>query len=370
MAGPLSGFIVVDLSRMLPGAVLARQLLDLGARLVKVEDPAGGDPMRQVPPLRGGVGVGFAALLRGAESVALDLRAEAGAAAVRRLSRSADVVVESFRPGVAAGWGLGPEELTAVNPRLVYLSLSGWGTSPAGGHRIGHDLNFAASTGLLSRLTGDGVPGVQVADVGAALLASSAVLAALLARERSGRGAILDQPLVTGPLPFLTWAWTEAAAGVEGTVDDLLGGRCPCYRRYRCGDGLEVALGVLEPKLWVAFLELVGRPELVLAGLDTGAEGAAAAAAIGEALAARPRAEWLALADEQGLPLSAVQGVEEAARDPYFAAAGLVEATPMPGGGSLGTPGPFLPSLGRTPSRPAPRLGEHTAAVLAELGAG
>ena len=316
------------------------------------------------------MGVGFAALLRGAESVTLDLRTEAGAAAVRRLSRRADVVVESFRPGVASGWGLGPEELRAANPRLVCLSLSGWGSSPAGGHRVGHDLNFTASTGLLSRLRGDGVPAVQLADVAAALLAASAVLAALLARERTGRGAVLDQPLVTGPLPFLTWAWTEAAAGAEGTVDDLLGGRCPCYRRYRCGDGLEVALGVLEPKLWMGFLELIGRPELVLAGVDTGEGGVAAATAIEQALAARPRAAWLALAEERGLPLSAVHGVEEARRDPYFAAAGLVEATPMPGGGALETPGPYLPSLGRTPSRPAPRLGEHTAAVLAELGSG
>jgi alpha-methylacyl-CoA racemase len=370
MEAPLDGILVLDLTRMLPGAVLARQLIDLGARLVKVEDPAGGDPMRQVPPQRGGVGVGFAALLRGAESAVVDLRSAEGAEAVARMARRADVLVESFRPGTMERWGIGAERLTAANPGLVYCSLSGWGVGPAAAHRVGHDLNFTASTGMLDLIGAAGVPRLQLADVGAALLAASAILAALLRRARSGRGAVLDQPLVSGPMPFLAWAWAESAAGETGVLDTLLAGRFPCYRRYRCGDGRELALSVLEPKLWVAFLELIGRPDLLLAGVDPGDEGQRAAAAIGEALGARPRAEWLALAEEQGLPLSAVHDLAAARSDPFFAAAGLVEGTPMPDGSTLATPGPFLPSLGRTPERPAPRLGEHTEALLAELAGG
>ena len=366
---PLDGILVLDLTRMLPGAVVARQLLDLGARLVKVEDPAGGDPMRQVPPQRGGVGVGFAALLRGAESVCLDLRSAEGAAALARMARRADVLLESFRPGTLERWGLGPERLTADNPRLVYCSLSGWGTGAAVAHLVGHDLNFTAATGMLDLLGAAAVPRLQLADVGASLLAASAILAALLRRSRSGRGAVLDQPLVSGPLPFLAWAWAETAAGETGVLDTLLAGRFPCYRRYRCGDGAELALSVLEPKLWVVFLDLVGRPDLLLAGVDPGEEGERAAAAIEQALAARPRAEWLALAAEQGLPLSAVHDLPAAQADPFFAEAGLLESTPMPDGSELETPGPFLPSLGRTPARPAPRLGEHTEAVLADLAA-
>ena len=151
--GPLAGLVVLDASRMLPGAVLARVLLDLGARVVKVEAP-GGDPMRAVPPRVDGVGAGFRALLAGAESVALDLADPAGAEALRRLALGADVLVESFRPGTMETWGLGWAALAALNPRLVYGSLPAFAGGCAG--RVGHDLDLAARSGLLELLGGAG----------------------------------------------------------------------------------------------------------------------------------------------------------------------------------------------------------------------
>jgi len=359
----LEGVVVLDVSRMVPGAVLTRMLVDLGARVLKVEEPTAGDPLRFAPPLVGGVGAAFCAFLRGVESVGLDLRKPADAAALRKLARHADVLVESFRPGTLEGWGLAPARLVAANPRLVLCSLSGFG---AGTDRIGHDLNFTASSGALSLLPGCDVPGIQLADVTTGLLASSAVLAALVRRWRTGSGCRIDQPLVAGPLPYLTLAQAESAGGGGGLAEGLLAGKCPAYRRYRCGDGLEIAICTLEPKFWNELIAILGLPEIAGSALDTGDLGRQAAARMEERIATRPRARWLGLAEERNLPISAVHDLASAraALPPTW-----LERTPAPDGLVLPrVPGPFVPSLGRTPSTPAPRLGEHTERVLREFG--
>ncbi len=364
---PLEGHLVVDLSRMLPGAVLARQLLDLGARLIKIEEPGTGDPMRQVPPQVGGVGVGFAAFLRGAESVVIDLRSAEGAENVRRLAGHADVVIESFRPGTLEGWGLGWDHLSPTNRGLVWCSLPSFGRPSAVRDRVAHDLNLSAMAGVLD-LVGGRVPRLQLADVTSGLLAASSILAALVARGRDGEGRRLEQPLAAGPLPFLTWSRLELAVGGGGVLDTLLGGSCPCYRIYRCGDGKSLSLAALEPKFWAAFVELIGAEELQGAAFALGEEGARTASAVEKALAAHPREHWLAEAERRGLPLGPVHGLDEAAADPAFAAAGLIETTPLPGGTAADGVGPWNVGLGETPDRPAPQLGEHTAAILAEFG--
>jgi len=364
---PLEGTLVIDVTRLLPGGVLARQLLDLGARLIKIEEPGTGDPMRTVPPVVGGVGVGFATLLRGAESVCLDLTREEGQHRLRRLASSADVLVESFRPGTMRGWGLGYEALAAVNPRLVWCSLSSFGRGESVRHRLAHDLNLIALTGALDAM-GPGQPKIQLADVGAGMLAASSILAALLHRERTGRGGRVDQPLITGSLPFMTWRWAEAAAGREQVVDLLLGGACPCYRTYRCGDGELMAVSALEPKFWVGFVSMLGADELDSAGFAMGDEAAAVVRRVEELLEDHDRSHWLEVAGRRGLPLSAVRTADEAAADPVFSDAGLIETLSMPGGGTVNGVGPWMPDAGRTPGRPAPALGEHTEAVWAEEG--
>jgi crotonobetainyl-CoA:carnitine CoA-transferase CaiB-like acyl-CoA transferase len=209
--------MVVNIARMLPGAVLARQLLDLGARLIKVEEPGTGDPMRMVPPLVDGIGVGFATFLRGSESVTLDLRDREflrgsesvtldlrdreDAERLRRLATHADVLVESFRPGILEGWNLGWDDLQPKNPRLVWCSLSSFGSASEVRDRVAHDLNLSAMAGVLD-LVGGRVPRLQLADITSGLLAASSILASLLARERDGQGRRLEQPLAAGPLPF------------------------------------------------------------------------------------------------------------------------------------------------------------------------
>ena len=363
---PLRGTTVVDLSRMLPGAVLARMLLDLGARLIKIEEPEAGDPMRHLPPLVDGVGAGFCSFFRGAESVCIDLRQARGVSVLRRLAGRADVLVESFRPGTLETWGVGPESLVRDNPRLVVCSLSGFGDEGPEAGRVGHDINFAAWSGLLALIPGGRVPGVQVADVTSALLACSSVLAALLERRRSGRGVHVRQPLAAGPLPFLTFALADAAAGADSAADRLLSGHCPAYRLYLCGDGLELALGALEPKFWEGFVDAIGIPELAPDGLDPGARGRRATRRVEDKLRTRPREYWLDLAREKNLPVTPVNDLQAARQ--ALREAGLIEQTPVPDGTSLATPAPYTASVGTTPRDPAPRLGEHTERVLDELG--
>ncbi len=362
---PLSGTIVLDASRMLPGAVVVRTLVDLGARVIKVEDPHSGDPMRVTPPLVGGTGAGFLAFFRGVESVALDLKSPAGAAALRKMARHADVLLESFRPGTLERWDLGYDRLAALNPGLVVVSLTSFGPEGTDAARIGHDLNFTAVTGFLSELPAGDLPRVQVADVGAGLLAVSSTLAALLLRHRTGRGVHVDQPLVTGPLPFLAWSFAELGAGGGGVLDGILAGKSPGYRTYRCADGGRVALGAIEPKFWAALCEMAGITEHAGDGLDTGEAGADAASRLSAVFGSRPRADWLALAEAIGIPLTPVNDIASAATE----LASRMERTSLPGGGVMATPAAFLgvPGL-RRPHAPAPALGADPARVLHELG--
>lgn len=362
---PLAGTVVLDVSRMLPGAVLVRNLVDLGARVIKVEDPHLGDPMRITPPQVGGMGVGFLSFFRGVESVTLDLKSPAGAAALRKMARHADVLLESFRPGTLERWDLGYERLSAQNPGLVVVSLSSFGSDGPESARIGHDLNFTAVTGFLSELPPGGLPRVQVADVTTGLLALSSTLAALLLKHRTGRGLHVDQPLVTGPLPFLTWAFAEVGTGGGGVLDGLLAGKCPAYRTYGCADGGRVALGAIEPKFWAALCELTGLADHAGDGLDAGERGAEAATRLALVFRTRARAEWVELARALGIPLTPVNDLAAARNE----LAGRMERTSLPGGGVLATPAAFLgvPGL-RRPHTPAPGLGADTSRVLHEMG--
>jgi alpha-methylacyl-CoA racemase len=370
--GPLAGTLVIDCSRMLPGAVLARGLLDLGARLIKVEDPRGGDMMRHAPPLVGGIGVGFCIYYRGAESLRLDLRTPDGLARLHRLLRRADVFIESFRPGTLESWGLPLAQLQDSYPRLVSCSLPGYADDD---RRVAHDLNLTGLTGLLGQLPGarltvgggEDIPRVLIADINTGLLATTTVLAALLARVTNGRGTRVHQPLLSAPLPLVTWPWADRAAGGGGMLETALAGRVPCYRCYRCADGRLISVGCLEPKFWAALCEALGKPRLAQLGLDLGDRGRAAADEMAELFATQASSEWLAKLADKDLPVAAVHDLDGARSESILASSGLLEHTPMPGGGRLTVPGPSLPSIGRTPDRPAPKLGEHDEAILREF---
>jgi crotonobetainyl-CoA:carnitine CoA-transferase CaiB-like acyl-CoA transferase len=255
---------------------------------------------------------------------------------------------------------------------LVSCSLPGYADDD---RRVAHDLNLTGLTGLLgqlpgSRLTvgsGEDIPRVLIADINTGLLATTTVLAALLGRAASGRGARVHQPLLSAPLPLVMWPWADRAAGGGGMLETALAGRVPCYRCYRCADGRLISVGCLEPKFWQALCEALGRPRLAQVGLDLGERGRAAADELAELFATQPSSEWLGKLADKDLPVAAVHDLDGARSESILASSGLLEHTPMPGGGQLTVPGPALPSIGRTPARPAPRLGEHDDAILREF---
>ncbi len=292
---PLRGMLVVDFSRYLPGAFAARELLELGARIVCLEPP-GGDPMRRTAP------AWDTALRTGKESVEVDLKRDPTPAL--ELLEKADVVLESFRPGVASRLGVGPEH---VGERVVYCSITGFGLGNRHEQRAGHDLNYLGWAGALED-TAPSLPPVQIADLAAGGLAAvTTILAALLERERTGKGARLVVSMTHGSHRLV-------AHRLGGdTVPRLLTGGVAYYRIYETADGRQLTVAALEPVFFRRLTELLGRPELAERQFDTDQE--ALAAELGAIFATRPLAEWLALFDPEDVCAGPVATLAEAAAD-------------------------------------------------------
>ena len=377
----LAGLKVLDLSRLLPGGFCSLLLADFGADVIKVEDTGMGDYVRWAPPSYEGAdpsagGAMFLALNRGKRSVRIDLKTDAGREVLLALVRDADVLLESFRPGVMDRLGVGWERLHAENGRLVHCAITGYGQDGPYRDRAGHDTNYLALAGLLG-LTGDadGPPvqaSAQIADVGGgALMAAFGILAALRERDRSGEGQFVDVSMTDGALSWL--AMVAARLFADGKPPERggleLAGGLLCYRPYRCADGW-VALGALEPKFWRAWCTGVGREELVERQFEP--VGSPAHAEVEAVFAGRTRDEWAAFGDAHDCCLEPVLGLEEALASSLFAARDMVVEVDQPGRAEpvrlLGTP----VKLSRTPGDPrragGPALGEHTDAVLAEAG--
>jgi alpha-methylacyl-CoA racemase len=361
----LQGLGVLDLTRLLPGGFCSLLLADFGADVIKVEDTGAGDYLRAS-------GAPFLALNRGKRSISVDLKHPGGCEAFLRLARGADVVLESFRPGVMDRLGVGYERLREANPRLVYCAITGYGQDGPFATRAGHDTNYLARIGLLD-LTGepDGPPiqsGGQIADLGGgALMAAFGILAALRERDRSGEGQLVDVSMTDGALSWLAMDAARYLAGDppprRGRVE--LAGGLICYRPYRCADGW-VAFGALEPKFWRAWCEGVGRPELAERQFE--AVGSATHREVEAVFAERTKAEWEAFNDEHDCCLEPVLTLDEALESELVSARDMVvEVGPVR---LLGTP----VKLSRTPADPrragGPALGADTDAVLAEAGYG
>ena len=311
---PLAGILVVDLTKYLPGAFAGRELLRLGARVVRIEPPEG-DPTRVTAP------AWDAALNAGKESVVCDLKAEPELA--RALLARADVVLEGFRPGVAERLGVGPE----AAPTAVYASITGFGTAGRHARRAGHDLNYMGWAGALED-TSPSVPPVQVADLAAGAQAAVIdVLAALLERARTGRGSHVVVSMTHGAHRLVSHR-----LGGE-PVPRLLTGGAACYRIYPTADGRALTVAALEPRFWRRLCELVGLPELEPRAFEPRLPR------LEQAFASRSLAEWLELFDGEDVCVGPVATLAEAAAE--FAQTGSAHA--------------------------APRLGQHTSEWRAEL---
>jgi crotonobetainyl-CoA:carnitine CoA-transferase CaiB-like acyl-CoA transferase len=327
-----------------------------------------------MPPLAGAQSGAFHALNRNKRSIALDLRAPGGPAALLRLARGADVLVESFRPGVLDRRGCGPARAREENPRLVWCSISGYGQDGPYRDVAGHDLDYCAIAGSLAV---NGPPerplpyGVPVADLaGGAWPAVAAILAALVRRAATGRGAVADVSMTEGALAALAMPLADARArgAPLSRGGELLNGGAACYRTYRTLDGRFVALAALEPEFFARFCAAAGRPDLAARQLDGGGRGPVEEL---EALfAARTRADWAALGREHDVCLAPVLEGDEPRDDPQLRARGAFVEVPTPWEGRAmpGVACPVRLDGAPLPLRPAPRLGEHTVEVLREAG--
>jgi alpha-methylacyl-CoA racemase len=339
----LDGVTVLDFSTVGPASRCTRILADYGAQVVKIGAPPRQGGVQIEPPFFA-YGGG-----RGYRRLRLDLKAAAGRAAFLRLAERADVVVESFRPGVVARLGVGYEAVRAVNPRVVYCSTSGYGQEGPAAGWAGHDLNYLAVGGFLASSgpgadAGPPLPGATIADGAAGgMHAAIAILAALLRRERSGLGQHLDVAVADGVLALMALAIDEHLATGEavGPGHDILTGRYACYGVYRCRDGRWLAVAAIEPAFYANLCRALGLDEWLGAQLDDGAQ-APLRAALARVFAERDRDEWVAKLAPADTCVAPVYGVEELVRDAHFAARGAFVEARHPARGQFRQLGPVL----------------------------
>ncbi len=367
MSKALDGLKVLDLSMNLPGPYMTWFLAQLGAEVVKVENPDGGDYARS---LGGSAGSPyFAAVNRNKKSVALNLKHPEGRRIVLDLLDGFDILVEGFRPGTMERLELGYETTSARNPRLIHVSITGYGHDSPYRDRAGHDLNYLSLAGIIG-MTGSrdgrlGIAGIQIADLaGGSYLALTGLLAAIIQRQRTGRGQFIDAAMFDGSLSLATLVFAGVEAGLEvpGPGKMLLNGAVPCYGLYGTKDGGHMSLGALEPKFWRNFCSAIGRDDLL--GEQFG--GPEVTAELEEIFATKTRDEWTELMGSTDACCEPVRSLDEASRSSLAEARGMVNTTER-GGRVLGFPLRMSDSP-RSADEPAPELGEHTEEILSRLG--
>ena len=377
---PLAGVTVLDLTRVLAGPFCTLALSNLGARVVKVERPDGGDEARAIGPIVGGKSLYFAALNHGKESIALDLRCDADRAIFEDLLGAADVLVENFRPGAMERLGYGWETLRARWPRLVYGAASGFGHSGPLRERPAFDMVVQAMGGILS-LTGypGGPParvGVSIGDIAAGLFLALGITAALSKRRETGRGTKVDVAMLDCQIAILENALTTHL--VTGAVPGPLGTRHPNiapFQAFTAGDGRPLVVCAGHDALFARLCAALGCPELARdprfgSADDRRQHVDALAAEIEAALAARPAAAWLAVLEEAGVPCAPIHGVPEAVRQPQVVARHMIVEIADPAIGPLFVAGNPIKMEGvpdPPARRPPPELDADRDAVLATL---
>lgn len=364
---PLSGIRVLDFSTLLPGPLAGLLLAEAGAEVIKIERPGVGDEMRTYQPRFGDDSVNFALLNRGKQSIVLDLKAPDAVARLRPLVESADVLVEQFRPGVMDRLGLGYEAVAAINPRIIYCSITGFGQTGPRRNMAGHDLNYLALAGLLS-LTADGtgapsMPHATIADIaGGSYPAVINILLALLQRQRTGRGCYLDVSMTDNLFVLNYWGLGNGFAAGDWPRPGaaLTTGGSPRYRIYRAADSGYLAVGAIEQRFWDVFCRLI---DLDQAARDDASNPAATIAAVAERIAAHPAAYWRRLFETEDVCCAVINSLDEAVRDPQVVARDLFRRRLRAGSNTI----PALPipisEVLRDPTdvKSAPRLGADEA---------
>lgn len=378
--GPLAGLKVLELGQLIAGPFAAKTLADFGAEVVKIEPPGAGDPLRRWRMLKDGTSVWWQVQSRNKRSIALDLKDPAAQDIVRRLAAECDVLIENFRPGAMEGWGLGPDELLALNPRLVMLRISGYGQSGPYRDRPGFGV-VAEAMGGLRHLTGEPgrVPvrvGVSIGDTLASLHGVIGILMALHDRGRTGKGQVIDVALYEAVFNCMESLLPEYSAfgAVRGPAGSAMPGIAPT-NAYRCADGGYALIAGNGDSIFRRLMACIGREDL---GRDPGlADNAGRVARVGELdtaigawAAGKTVDEVLAALDAASVPAGRIYTVADIAADPHYRAREMIAEVAMGDGSRLQVPG-IVPKLSRTPGghrRNAPELGQDTDEVLREIG--
>jgi crotonobetainyl-CoA:carnitine CoA-transferase CaiB-like acyl-CoA transferase len=321
---PLAGITVLDFSTLLPGPLATLMLAEAGADVIKIERP-GGEDMRHFPPAWGGASAPFALLNRGKRGVTVDLKTERGK--IEEMIRGADILVEQFRPGVMARLGLGYDDASKINPKLIYCSISGYGQTGPRANEAGHDLNYIAATGLLDLQSGPAsdpvVPPMLAADIaGGSFPAVINILLALRQRDLTGEGCHLDIAMTDA---MFTFAWYALAIGqATGAFPKpgelMLVGGSPRYRLYPTKDGKLVACGALEQKFWEAFTQVIALPSEFI---DDRKNPAVTRAEVAKRVASHDAEHWRPLLAKADCCVTIIASLSEAVRDPHFVERGL-----------------------------------------------
>ena len=325
---PLSGITVIDFTRLLPGPLATNLMGLMGARVIRVERPGKPDAVRHQPPMKGGTSRLFFNLNYKKEIRRIDYTSETGRAEVLDLIAGADLLVEQFRPGVMAGWGLDYASVKKRNQKLIYLSISGYGQDGPYRDRAGHDLNYLAHAGILSLMRDRNgrpvIPGIQIADISSgSYLGLAACTAALFQRERTGRGCHIDLSMLDGLMPLLSLPLTQSWGGMEPEEINLLSGALVNYKVYRCSDDEWVALGALEMKFWNRFCRAVKREDWQRDHQLELSVQVFPVAEIEALFRSRSREEWCRWAADKDICLSPVNRISEIEDDPQIAHRGL-----------------------------------------------
>jgi formyl-CoA transferase len=378
--GPLAGLKVLELGQLIAGPFAGKTLADFGAEIIKIEAPGAGDPLRKWRMLKDGTSVWWQVQSRNKKSLALDLRTKEGQDIVRRLVAEADVVIENFRPGAMETWGLGPDDLLSLNPRLIMLRISGYGQTGPYRNRPGFGV-VAEAMGGLRHLTGEPgrVPvrvGISLGDTLAALHGVIGILLALQHRHATGEGQVIDVALYEAVFNCMESLLPEYSAfgAVRGPAGSALPGIAPT-NAYLCSDGGYALIAGNGDSIFRRLMALIGRPDLAQdPGLADNAGRVARVAELDEVIGAwtsnKTVDEVLSDLDAASVPAGRIYTVEDIARDPHYQSRGMLDTVHMDDGTKLMVPG-VIPKLSRSPgarARNAPRLGQDTEQVLRDIG--
>jgi crotonobetainyl-CoA:carnitine CoA-transferase CaiB-like acyl-CoA transferase len=373
--GPLSGIRILDLTQLYPGPLATMMLADMGADVVRLEHPNRPDNIHYLPPFIGKESAAYLTLNRSKRSLALDTGNEEGRKVFFDLVKTADVVMEQFRPGVLEKIGIGYEQAAPFNPRIIYVSITGFGQDGPYRKKAGHDINYLALGGLLSQVKKGKemvLPGFQTADVvGGGYMGIIACLGALWHREKTGKGQKVDVSMTDGIMPMLTLQLAQYwGSGESGEIMNPFDGSFPFYGVFECADGKHVSLGALEQKFWTGFCQMAGKPEWLPLQFATGDEKRRVREEIARFFKSKPREEWLKLAEVHDICLSSIHEMEDLEKDPQLQARQMIVEMEHENGLKLkgvGIPIKFSDSKPDQPE-PAPAVGQDSIEILKEAG--